>query len=67
MTKVSLKKNVELELWSQKCCDLKGVKGINLKNYAVLGMSTLYLINKEGEIVQKTSRFNEVLEYLIEK
>jgi thiol-disulfide isomerase/thioredoxin len=47
--------------WQRKYCDLKGMDGINFKNYAVIGTPTMYLIDNKGVIIQKMSGMSELL------
>jgi thiol-disulfide isomerase/thioredoxin len=49
--------------WEDKYCDLKGIKGINFLNYAVLGTPTIYLLDKKGFVVQKMATVTDVLEW----
>ena len=53
--------------WKDKYCDYDGFKGVNFKNYAVLGTPTIYLINKNGEIEAKLASMNEIIDILIKK
>jgi len=36
--------------------------GVNFKNYAVLGVPTLYLLHREGIVVKKSAIVDELLE-----
>lgn len=47
--------------WPDKYCDYKGFAGSNFKNYAVLGTPTLYHINNEGKIVNKTAKLTDII------
>jgi thiol-disulfide isomerase/thioredoxin len=48
--------------WADKFCDYEGKKGINFRNYAVLGTPTLFLIDQKGKIEKKLASFMELLE-----
>jgi peroxiredoxin len=50
--------------WSDKYRDIEGMKGINFKNYGVIGTPTMYIIDEKGSIVQKTASFLEVLNWI---
>ena len=47
--------------WTNICCDLGGINGINFKNYAVIGTPTMYLLNSKGTIIQKLATVEELL------
>ena len=49
--------------WENKYCNLKGMGGINFKNYAVIGTPTLFLLNNKGEVLQKMATISEVLDW----
>ncbi|MGB1315387.1 MAG: peroxiredoxin family protein [Chitinophagales bacterium] len=53
--------------WQHKLCDFKGIRGMNFKNYAVLGTPTLYLLDSKGIILEKMATIEEVLTWLKEK
>jgi thiol-disulfide isomerase/thioredoxin len=50
--------------WKDSYCDLEGTKGINFKNYAVLGTPTMVLIDKKGNIAAKIATTDELLQHL---
>ena len=50
--------------WPDKCRDIEGMKGINFKNYGVIGTPTMYMIDNKGTIVQKMAGFLEVLDWI---
>lgn len=47
--------------WKDKYCDYKGFKGVNFKNYAVLGTPTIFLIDELGKIEAKLASLDEIL------
>ncbi len=47
--------------WKDKYCDFEGSKGINFKNYAVLGTPTIYSIDAKGFIKSKIATIDEFL------
>ena len=49
--------------WPDKYCDFEGTKGINFKNYAVIGTPTMYVIDSKGFILYKMATIAEVLEF----
>lgn len=48
--------------WPDKLCDFKGFKGDNLKNYGVVGTPTVYLIDKDGIILDRQPRIQDIKE-----
>lgn len=50
--------------WPDKYWDEEGFKGINFKNYAVIGTPTMYIIDSKGIIVQKMSGIPELLDWM---
>ena len=50
--------------WSDKYCDFEGTKGINFKNYAVIGTPTMYVLDSKGTILSKIATISEVLEFV---
>jgi hypothetical protein len=50
--------------WADKYCDFEGTKGINFKNYAVIGTPTMYVLDSKGIIVSKMATIIEVLEFV---
>ena len=50
--------------WADKYCDFEGKKGVNFKNYAVLGTPTIYVIDKTGKIEAKLASMKEILEVI---
>jgi thiol-disulfide isomerase/thioredoxin len=50
--------------WKDSYCDLDGTKGINFKNYAVLGTPTMILVDKKGNIAAKIATTDELLQHL---
>jgi thiol-disulfide isomerase/thioredoxin len=50
--------------WSDKYCDFEGTKGINFKNYAVIGTPTIYVLDSKGIILSKMATITEVLDFV---
>ena len=50
--------------WSDKYCDFEGAKGINFKNYAVIGTPTMYVLDRKGIIVSRLATITEVLDFM---
>ncbi|MDR0543072.1 MAG: thioredoxin family protein [Dysgonamonadaceae bacterium] len=48
--------------WPDKLCDFKGFSGENLKNYAIVGTPTIYLIDKNGIILNRQPRLQDIKE-----
>lgn len=41
--------------WERSYCDLQGTQGVNFKSYGVIGTPTLFVIDKQGKIIEKPS------------
>ena len=50
--------------WPDKYFDFEGTKGINFKNYAVIGTPTMYILDSKGIILSRLSTIIEVLEFV---
>ncbi|MFN0083072.1 MAG: TlpA family protein disulfide reductase [Ferruginibacter sp.] len=50
--------------WSDKYRDVKGMNGINFKNYGVIGTPTMYLLDNKGIIIQKIANLAELQEWM---
>jgi thiol-disulfide isomerase/thioredoxin len=50
--------------WNDKYCDFKGVKGVNFKNYAVLGTPTMYVLDNKGVILVKIATIFNFLDFM---
>jgi thioredoxin-related protein len=48
--------------WKDSFSDLEGLKGVNFKNYAVLGTPTMFLLDKNGNIEAKLATVEDVLQ-----
>ncbi len=53
-----------LHPWSDKYCDFQGAKGINFKNYAVIGTPTMYVLDSKGIILSRLATISEVLDFV---
>jgi hypothetical protein len=63
-TDQGFEKKLKYHQWPDNYCDYKGITGDNFKNYGVLGVPTLFLLDKEGMIIEKTAMINEVVKAL---
>ena len=45
--------------WADKLCDFEGMDGENFKNYGIISTPTIYLIDKDGKIVNKYDRLDK--------
>ena len=50
--------------WTDKYCDFEGAKGVNFKNFAVIGTPTMFVINSRGDIETKLATLNDVLTFV---
>jgi peroxiredoxin len=48
--------------WPDKLCDFKGLAGENFNNYGIVGTPTIYLIDKNGIIIDRQSRLHDIKE-----
>ena len=53
--------------WYDKYCDFEGVKGVNFKNYAVIGTPTMYILDNKGIILSRLATISEVLDFVKHK
>jgi len=63
-TQQAFEKKLPYHQWADNYCDFTGMGGVNFKNYSVLGVPTLYLLNREGIILEKTAMVSDVLRTL---
>jgi thiol-disulfide isomerase/thioredoxin len=47
--------------WKDKYCNFDGSKGINFKNYAVIGTPTLFILDNKGIILEKIATVEQLL------
>ena len=57
----SFEKKIPYHQWPDNYCDFSGMGGVNFKNYAVLGTPTLYLLDREGIVLEKTAMVEDLL------
>jgi peroxiredoxin len=60
-TERGFKKKLAYHQWPDNYCDFSGMAGVNFKNYAVLGVPTLYLLDREGIVVKKSAMVDELI------
>jgi len=48
--------------WPDNYCDLTGMDGTNFRNYAVMGIPTLYLLDKKGIVLEKSAMADEIID-----
>jgi peroxiredoxin len=60
-------KKLAYHQWPDNYCDFTGMGGVNFKNYAVLGVPTLYLLDQEGTVVKKSAMVDELIRLIAEK
>jgi peroxiredoxin len=59
----SFEKKIPYHQGPDNYCDFTGMTGVNFKNYAVLGTPTLFLLDREGIVVEKTAVAEDLLRY----
>lgn len=50
--------------WPDNYCDFAGMDGINFRNYAVMGTPTLYLLDKNGIVLNKSAMADEIIDQI---
>jgi peroxiredoxin len=60
-TEQGFKKKLAYHQWPDNYCDFTGMAGENFINYGVLGVPTLFLLDREGMVVKKAAMVDEVL------
>ena len=63
-TEQGFEKKLAYHQWPDNYCDFTGMGGTNFKNYGVLGVPTLFLLNRKGIIIEKTAMVNDLLKTL---
>jgi len=48
--------------WPDNYCDFTGMDGTNFRNYAVMGIPTLYLLDKNGIVLKKSALADEIID-----
>jgi len=48
--------------WPDNYCDFAGMAGTNFRNYAVMGIPTLYLLDKKGVVHKKSAMADEIID-----
>jgi hypothetical protein len=54
-------KRLAYHQWPENYCDFTGTEGKNFTRYGVLGVPTLFLLDREGLVVKKTAGANEMV------
>jgi peroxiredoxin len=65
-TEQGFEKKLAYHQWPDNYCDFTGMAGVNFKNYAVLGVPTLYLLDEEGVVVKKSAMVDQLLNIVAE-
>jgi peroxiredoxin len=60
-TDQEFEKKLAYHQWPDNYCDFTGMAGVNFKNYAVLGVPTLYLLDQGGMVLKKTAMVDELM------
>ncbi len=63
-TEKGFEKKLAYHQWPDNYCDFTGMNGVNFKNYGVLGIPTLFLLDKEGMVLEKTATVNDVIKII---
>jgi peroxiredoxin len=63
-TEQGFEKKLKYHQWPDNYCDLTGMSGVNFKNYGVLGVPTLFLLDKEGIVLEKTATVDDVIKHV---
>ena len=60
-TEQGFEKKLAYHQWPDNYCDLTGINGVNFQNYGVLGVPTLFLLDKDGMVLEKTATVADLL------
>jgi len=60
-TEQGFEKKLTYHQWPDNYCDFTGMNGANFKNYGVLGTPTLFLLDKDGMVLEKTATVDDVI------
>jgi peroxiredoxin len=63
-TEQGFEKKLNYHQWLDNYCDFTGMNGINFKNYGVLGIPTLFLLDKEGMVLEKSATVEDVIKHI---
>jgi peroxiredoxin len=66
-TEQEFKKKLVYHQWPDNYCDFSGMEGVNFRNYAVLGVPTLFLLDREGVVLKKTAMVDDLIRTITEK
>jgi peroxiredoxin len=57
----AFEKKLAYHQWPDNYCDFTGMSGDNFTNYGVLGVPTLFLLDREGTVLKKTATLDDLL------
>jgi peroxiredoxin len=60
-TEQGFQKKLAYHQWPENFCDFSGMAGENFTGYGVLGVPTLFLLDREGVVLKKTAMVDEVI------
>lgn len=60
-TRQGFEKKLAYHQWPDNYCDFTGMAGQNFSNYGVLGVPTLFLLDRHGNVLKKTSMVDELI------
>jgi peroxiredoxin len=63
-TEQGFQKKLAYHQWPDNYCDFSGMSGVNFKNYAVLGVPTLYLLDREGIVLKKSAMVDDLIKII---
>jgi peroxiredoxin len=58
-TDQAFEKKLAYHQWPDNYCNFTGMDGVNFKNYGVLGVPTLFLLDREGVVLRKGAMVDE--------
>ena len=61
-SKQGFEKKLAYHQWPDNYCDLAGIDGVNFENYGVLGVPTLFLLDRDGIILKKSAMADEIID-----
>jgi peroxiredoxin len=63
-TEQGFQKKLAYHQWPDNYCDFSGMAGKNFTGYGVLGVPTLFLLDREGVVLKKTAMVDELVQII---
>ncbi|MEA1967306.1 MAG: thioredoxin family protein, partial [Thermodesulfobacteriota bacterium] len=66
-TEQGFREKLAYHQWPDNYCDFSGISGENFNNYGVLGVPTLFLLDRDGVVIKKTAIVDELMNIIHKK